>query len=134
VETAKRRFEYVAGSSSKFWETWRDGDNVLVTYGKIGTTGQTTIKTFVTSILAQSHTDKMIREKLGKGYKEVTSNGQASSSRGRRNTLFGSNGQVAEALSLFEERTGKKVQPSRSESGSKPTTPPEDPPKRRVVI
>ena len=32
---AKRYFEFVEGTSSKFWEVWIDGNSVLTRYGKI---------------------------------------------------------------------------------------------------
>ncbi|MDP1823477.1 MAG: WGR domain-containing protein [Archangium sp.] len=42
---SKRYFELVEGTSSKFWEVWREGASVNTRYGRIGASGQTTIKT-----------------------------------------------------------------------------------------
>jgi DNA ligase-1 len=65
-----RRFEYVEGTSSKFWEVWVAGSQMFTRYGRIGSGGQTTIKDFADEAGAIKATEKMIREKTGKGYVE----------------------------------------------------------------
>jgi DNA ligase-1 len=67
----KRRFEFVNGASDKFWEIEVQGSAVTVRFGRNGTTGQSSIKNFKDSDSAQKHAEKMIGEKLGKGYVEV---------------------------------------------------------------
>lgn len=67
-----RRFELVEGSSSKFWEIDVEGKSTTVRYGRIGTNGQTQTKSFPTEAKATAERDKLIKEKTGKGYKEVT--------------------------------------------------------------
>jgi DNA ligase-1 len=67
----KRRFEFVEGSSSKFWEICITGSGVQVQFGRIGTAGQSSTKSFTDGETAQNHADKVIREKLAKGYAEV---------------------------------------------------------------
>jgi len=71
TSTIKRRFEFIGGSSDKFWEIGVNGSEVEVRFGRNGTSGQTTTKTFPDSAAAEKHADKLIREKLGKGYCEV---------------------------------------------------------------
>jgi predicted DNA-binding WGR domain protein len=66
----KRYFEFVEGSSSKFWEIWSDGNEVFTRYGKIGSAGQTTIKDQGSPDGAKKLYDKLVREKTGKGYEE----------------------------------------------------------------
>lgn len=66
-----RRFEFVEGSSSKFWEVSVSGNEQTVRYGRIGTAGQSKVKSFATPEAAQKDTDKLIAEKTGKGYHEV---------------------------------------------------------------
>jgi predicted DNA-binding WGR domain protein len=66
----KRYFEFVEGTSSKFWEVWIDGTQVLTRYGKIGANGQTTIKDEGSAAAAQKLHDKLVKEKTGKGYVE----------------------------------------------------------------
>jgi predicted DNA-binding WGR domain protein len=65
-----RRFEFIAGSSCKFWEISVSGAELKVNYGRIGTNGQSQTKSFPTAEKAQQHVEKLMRQKLGKGYVE----------------------------------------------------------------
>src|SRR5215468_7138954 len=67
-----RRFELREGTSSKFWQIEQDGASVTVAFGKIGTNGQAQVKTFPTEAKAKAEHDKLVKEKTGKGYVEVT--------------------------------------------------------------
>jgi predicted DNA-binding WGR domain protein len=67
-----RRFEYVGGSSSKFWEIARTGAEVSVTFGRIGTAGQTQVKDLGNEAAAIKHLDTLIAEKVKKGYVELS--------------------------------------------------------------
>lgn len=69
----KRRFEFVSGSSAKFWEVTVSGVGVTVCFGRLGTDGQTQSKSFDDSAAAQNHADKQIEQKLGTGYVECQS-------------------------------------------------------------
>ena len=73
----KRYFEFVEGTSSKFWEIWREGQNVYTRYGKIGASGQVTVKDEGSEEKAQKLHDKLVKEKTGKGYQEKTAGGAA---------------------------------------------------------
>lgn len=66
-----RHFEFVEGTSSKFWELSVSGSDVTVRFGRIGTDGQTQTKSFGDAAEAQKHADKLIVEKTKKGYEEV---------------------------------------------------------------
>ncbi|MEV0901331.1 DUF4132 domain-containing protein [Actinoplanes sp. NPDC049802] len=66
-----RSFEFVAGTSAKFWEIERDGCDVTVRFGRVGTAGQTSVKTLADEPAAVAHETKLINEKLRKGYVEV---------------------------------------------------------------
>lgn len=68
--TSKRYFEFVEGSSSKFWEVWIDGNKVYTRYGKIGSNGQTTIKDEGSPAGAERLHGVLLRQKVGKGYVE----------------------------------------------------------------
>jgi DNA ligase-1 len=70
VTAATRRFEFVEGSASKFWEVNIAGTDVTVRFGRIGTNGQSQTKTFADTAAAQRHADKLVAEKTGKGYVE----------------------------------------------------------------
>ncbi len=69
--TKKRYFEFVEGSSSKFWEVWLEGAEVVTQWGKIGTPGRETRKSFADETKAQKEYDKLVAEKSGKGYVET---------------------------------------------------------------
>jgi DNA ligase-1 len=71
ASSAPRRFEFAAGNSSKFWEVCRQGKEVTVRYGRIGSEGQSNAKSFPNEAAAAAHVEKLIREKTGKGYCEV---------------------------------------------------------------
>jgi predicted DNA-binding WGR domain protein len=60
------------GSAHKFWEVVVRGTKVAVRYGRIGSEGQSNVKTFPDEAAAARHADKLIAEKTAKGYLEVT--------------------------------------------------------------
>lgn len=66
-----RRFEFVEGGSSKFWEITLEGSSSTTHWGRIGTAGQSTTKSFANDAAAKKEHDKLVAEKLGKGYREV---------------------------------------------------------------
>ena len=73
----KRYFEFTGAdadrgtsNSSKFWEVDVDGQTVTVRFGKIGASGQTTVKDLGSPAEAAAHADKLIAEKVKKGYVE----------------------------------------------------------------
>ncbi len=59
---------YKDDKSDKFWQVIRDGTTLNVTYGKTGTAGQKNVKAFDSLQKAEKERDKLISEKLGKGY------------------------------------------------------------------
>jgi len=65
------RLEFVEGTSKKFWDGKLDGSNVVVTWGRIGTTGQTKTHTFTNPREAREELDALINEKRKKGYREI---------------------------------------------------------------
>jgi DNA ligase 1 len=66
-----RRFEFSEGNSAKFWAIVVSGTEVTVRFGRIGSQGQSNVKSFPDNAAAQQHADKLILEKTGKGYVEV---------------------------------------------------------------
>jgi DNA ligase 1 len=71
ITTTTRRFEFVGGSSDKFWEVSINGNEVVVRFGRNGTSGQMETKTFADADAANKHAEKKIAEKLKKGYVEA---------------------------------------------------------------
>ncbi len=68
----KKYFEYKDDKSSKFWEITINDKTVTTRFGKIGTAGQTSEKVFDTVDKAEKEYQKLIKEKAGKGYIEIT--------------------------------------------------------------
>ena len=66
-----RRFEFVDSTSNKFWEVDVKGKTLNIIFGKIGTKGQSKPKDFATPEKAKGEMEKLIKEKMGKGYVEV---------------------------------------------------------------
>jgi DNA ligase-1 len=71
VNTATRRFEFVEGSSSKFWTISIVDMEVQVQFGRIGSQGQRSVKRFADAAGAEKHAENLVRQKLAKGYSEV---------------------------------------------------------------
>jgi uncharacterized protein (TIGR02996 family) len=67
-----RTFQYSDAKSHKFWNIELQGNQFTVTYGRIGSAGQTQTKQFADTAKAQREHDKFVREKLAKGYQETT--------------------------------------------------------------
>jgi predicted DNA-binding WGR domain protein len=65
-----RRFEFIGGSSRKFWEISLDGSSFTVRFGRLGTSGQSQTKTFADEATAKRQAENLIAEKLKKGYVE----------------------------------------------------------------
>jgi cell wall assembly regulator SMI1/predicted DNA-binding WGR domain protein len=70
--TAKRYFEFTQGTSSKFWEVSQEGSDMTTRYGKIGTDGRSTTKSYDSPEKAAAETSKIIASKIKEGYVEKT--------------------------------------------------------------
>jgi predicted DNA-binding WGR domain protein len=68
----RRYFTFADEKSSKFWSIEKEGASYLVNFGKIGSEGQKTEKTFGSEADCQKEIDKLIAEKTKKGYVEKT--------------------------------------------------------------
>ncbi|MBS2035578.1 STM4015 family protein [bacterium] len=64
----KRSLIYMDAKSSKFWNIALEGSSHTVTYGRIGSAGQSATKSFASEELARKDAEKLVKEKLGKGY------------------------------------------------------------------
>lgn len=61
-------------NTNKYWSAGVYGCEVLVRYGRIGSAGRALIHTFGSLQLAMSYFEKMLGEKIAKGYKISTTN------------------------------------------------------------
>ena len=68
---ATRLFELIAGRSKKYWHVTVDGTELVVSFGRIGTQGQLKRKPFPSEDAARLEGERLIRQKLAKGYREV---------------------------------------------------------------
>lgn len=71
------RFELVEGSSSKFWEISIRDASLTIRFGKIGTDGTQNYKVFDSTAEAQKEYDKLIAQKMKKGYTKVSDDASA---------------------------------------------------------
>lgn len=71
----KKSLKYIDGNSDKFWEINVTGFEFTVTYGKNGTSGTSQTKSFSTDEECLRNAEKLVSEKLKKGYSE---NGEVS--------------------------------------------------------
>jgi uncharacterized protein (TIGR02996 family) len=67
-----RTFEFSDAKSHKFWNIEVEASTFTVHYGKIGTAGQKATRTFADDAAANAEADRLIAEKLRKGYRETT--------------------------------------------------------------
>jgi uncharacterized protein (TIGR02996 family) len=65
-----RTFEYDDGKSRKFWAIELQGNGFTVTFGRIGSAGKAQKKEFADAAKARKEHDKLVKEKLAKGYVE----------------------------------------------------------------
>lgn len=65
-----RRFEFVDGKSSKFWEVSQSGSELTTKWGRIGTAGQSKTKTLDDEAAAARQAAKLVEEKTDEGYVE----------------------------------------------------------------
>jgi len=71
VASSVQRFEFIEGASRKFWEIKQENESLAIHFGRIGTAGQSQVKAFADAARAAREMDKLIREKLRKGYTVV---------------------------------------------------------------
>jgi uncharacterized protein (TIGR02996 family) len=67
-----RTFVFTDEKSNKFWNIDLQNARFTVTFGKVGSKGQTQVKDFPDEAQARQAHDKLVAEKLGKGYVETT--------------------------------------------------------------
>ncbi len=65
-----RYFEFVQGSSNKFWEIFQSDSAVTTRWGRIGSNGQSKSKTFADAASAANALARLIGQKTSEGYVE----------------------------------------------------------------
>lgn len=79
-----RRFEFVGGTSAKFWMCSVEGSTFIVVYGRLGTDGQRKEKEFDDDEEAEAEMAKKIAEKLKEGYAEVAADAATKAAPGKK--------------------------------------------------
>ncbi len=64
----KAYLEFIQGASRKFWHVEVSGKRHTVTFGRIGSSGQSKTKTFASPQAASTDAKKLVASKLAKGY------------------------------------------------------------------
>ena len=68
----RRELIFMDAKSSKFWTIEQEGSSHTVSYGRIGTKGQSSSKSFDNEDAARKDAEKLVKEKLSKGYSEAS--------------------------------------------------------------
>ncbi|TKC59163.1 WGR domain-containing protein [Pedobacter hiemivivus] len=66
----KKHLKYIDGTSDKFWQIEVNGSEYTVTYGRNGTSGTSQTKTFTDGDECLKVAEKLLNEKVKKGYSE----------------------------------------------------------------
>lgn len=74
TDSATRHLVYEDGSSHKFWDIALEGSSHTVRFGRVGTDGQTQTKDFGSKDEARKAFDKLVAQKLKKGYEDASGN------------------------------------------------------------
>ncbi len=102
----ERVFLCTEGEASKFWRVKVEGSIQAVRYGRIGTEGHELTKTFAGPVAASKAAQKLIAEKLGKGYREV-SEGEATAAHETARATTGERDVTATSASRKPRKAGK---------------------------
>lgn len=115
-ETLSRELTFQEGSSNKFWKIELDGSSHTVQYGRVGTNGQTQTKTFDSAAEAKKSFDKLVAEKLKKGYVDSGSN---SSSTEPKTELATATKSASQAISKTTTKAPNSASPQKTAAQSK---------------
>ena len=78
----ERKLIFMDANSSKFWNIVLEGNSHTVNYGRTGTDGQTKTKDFDDAQKAQASFEKLVKQKIGKGYVDAGGAGGAGAEAG----------------------------------------------------
>ena len=107
----KRCFIFKDGNSQKFWNIEADGTDYTVTYGKLGTAGQNTTKSFESAEKCDKEVSKLIAEKTKKGYVETSEEALGSEKNEGKKYAFGYDNEDQGAGDLAEKILNDKRLP-----------------------
>ena len=111
---SRREFQFSDGKSNKFWAIEAGGTSQKLHFGRVGTTGQAQTKEFASEAEAKKATDKLIAEKVKKGYAEVTSGTKSA----------GTPTPTAKVKKADEEEEAEKPKAKKASPEPEPSAPP----------
>jgi cell wall assembly regulator SMI1/ankyrin repeat protein/predicted DNA-binding WGR domain protein len=131
----KQYFQLIEGNSSKFWHIEINGDEHTSSYGRIGTAGQSTTKSFSDAAKAKTDGEKLIQAKTRKGYQEVsategkkhqqvdpTTSSKRSGAKGKTTKAVSKKAVSKKAVSKKASRAKETVKKSGTKSSSTPSS------------
>jgi|GEM_PF-7052007 Uncharacterized conserved protein len=118
----ERIFHFSGDGSHKFWRVQVRGAEQTVHFGRIGTEGQRRVKRFADEAAARAATERLIAEKTGKGYAEVSAEEDAAAA--PRPVAGRTRRRVAQQLELFLWDSGAEEPPAPSPAPVAPEAPP----------
>ncbi|WP_062433929.1 DUF4132 domain-containing protein [Herbidospora daliensis] len=68
--STERKLTYVGGDSAKFWHVRQDATELVIRYGRLDAEGRTQVTSFDSEAAATAAVEKLVAEKLRKGYTE----------------------------------------------------------------
>jgi len=115
----RKHLKYIDGNSDKFWQIEVSGNEYTVTYGRNGTSGTSQTKTFTDNDECLKVAEKLLNEKIKKGYSEngevvvsqKTTNSKNNTSSTNINEILANydvlvkSGKVAELLPFLQEHS-----------------------------
>ncbi|WP_153555498.1 WGR and DUF4132 domain-containing protein [Roseimaritima sediminicola] len=108
-----RQLVFADGKSNKFWNIVREGSTHTVTFGRAGTAGQTRAKSFDDDAACQKSFEKLIQQKMAKGYVDAGGGGGAAAAPA-------SAGKTAAKKTATNKTIKKKTAAAAAESAAEP--------------
>lgn len=128
--TTPQRYEFSDGKSDKFWTIELSGSSHTVSYGRIGTNGQTKTKDFDSDDDAKSSYDKLIAQKVKKGYVKVGAEEAAAPAKKSAST----DGTATVAKKASAKKSSKKAAKKKTASAATKTADASKPATDKVVL
>lgn len=103
-----RHFIYQDEKSHKFWAVEQQGNELHISWGKVGTQGQSQVKSFADAVAAEKAELKLIAEKVKKGYVEQAKDNSLQPSQTVTDSL-----KVADLSTIIQEQPSFVAKPVR---------------------
>ncbi|MEZ4376562.1 MAG: DUF4132 domain-containing protein [Polyangiaceae bacterium] len=116
ADSTSRQLVFEDGSSHKFWDIVLDGSSHTVRFGRVGTDGQTQTKDFGSKDEARKAFDKLVAQKLKKGYEDAAgSTAQPAKASAKPATASAKSAKAASSQTKTKQTAKAKEKPAASE-------------------